>query len=81
MDLFSGELTDVVHDRVPAAGSLDLDERELLGGLTLTSLEVFELAASFFPSFLFELILGKAAHSALLWGGERTRRLLIETLL
>lgn len=26
MDLLGGELTDVVHDRVPAAGSLDLDE-------------------------------------------------------
>jgi hypothetical protein len=26
VDLFGGELTYVVHDRVPAAGSLDLDE-------------------------------------------------------
>ncbi len=26
MDLLGGELTDIVHDRVPAAGSLDLDE-------------------------------------------------------
>ncbi len=81
MNFFSCELTDVVHNRVFTARSLDFNERELFGCLTFTSLIILHLTAFFLSSLLFILIFGEATHASLLWRCKRAGWFLIEALL
>ena len=78
-DLVIGKRRQVVDDRVLADRSLDLDERELLGRLLLSRLEVFDLLQPLLAAELPVLVLGHrlvALLCALVRTGEGARVLL-----